>query len=211
MRRPPARRPRLLAVALLSGLTACAEDGPSVRPVVVTVAAQPCDRPNRSRGVGVVVADGVVATAGHTVEGALRELTVDGTPAQVIAVDPRTDLALLANETAIQPAELSPIPTERAHLVGPGGATQVTIVGTGPLVVDDTTDRRRYVRQVHTFEPGVSDGTSGAPLVDDRNRVIGVVVLSGSGVAYASTAGELTALLERTRDQSPTISGVCLN
>ncbi len=96
-------------------------------------------------------------------------------------------------------------------MLGPVGATEVTIVGTGPLVVEDTTDQRRYRRQVHTFEPGVSEGTSGAPLVDDRNRVIGVVVLSGSGVAYASTAGEVTALLERTRDQSPTISGVCLN
>ena len=161
--------------------------------------------------VGVVVADGVVATAGHTVEGPLRELTVDGTPAQVIVVDPRTDLALLAVETSIEPAPLSATSPDQAQVLGPVGAAEVTIVGTGPLVVEDTTDQRRYRRQVHTFEPGVIEGTSGAPLVDDRNRVIGVVVLSGSGVAYASTAGEVAALLERTRDQSPTISGVCLN
>jgi S1-C subfamily serine protease len=196
----------------LSGLAACAEDGPSVRPVVVEVAAQPCDRPNRSRGVGVVVAEGVVATAGHTVEGPLRELTVDGAPARVIMVDRRTDLALLASETAIEPAQLALMSPDRARLLGLGRPRDVTIVSTGPLVVDDTTDRRRYRRQVHTFAPGVPDGTSGAPLVDDRNRLLGVVVLNGSGVAYAATAGELSALLERHRSaEASEASAGCAN
>jgi S1-C subfamily serine protease len=211
MRRPPARRPRLLAVALLSGLAACAEDGPSIRPPVVDVSAQPCDRPNRSFGLGVVVADGVVATAGHTVEGTLRELTVDRTPARVIVADRRTDLALLAVDTVLEPAQLAPTSPDRAHLHRLGVASDVTIVSTGPLVVDDTTDRQRYRREVHTFEPGVPNGTSGAPLVDDRNRVIGMVVLNGSGVAYAVTAGELSALLERSRDRPGEAPGDCAN
>jgi Trypsin-like peptidase domain len=159
-----------------------------------------------------VVAEGVVATAGHTVEGPLRELTVDGTPARVIIVDRRTDLALLAAETAIEPGQLALMSPDRARLLGPGRPREVTIVSTGPLVVDDTTDRRRYRRQVHTFAPGVSDGTSGAPLVDDRNRLLGVVVLNGSGVAYAVTAGELSALLERHRSpEAPEASAGCAN
>ena len=181
-----------------------------MRPRVVEIVAQPCDRPNRSRGVGVVVADRVVATAGHTVEGPLRDLAVDGQPARVIDVDRRTDLALLAVETAIPPAGLSPTSPSRADLLGPGGTSEVRILSTGPLVVDDTTDRRRYQRQVHTFSPGVPAGTSGAPLLDDRDRLLGVVVLNGAGVAYAVTAGELASLLERSRHRSPEAAG-CAN
>jgi S1-C subfamily serine protease len=163
----------------------------------VQVAAQPCDRPTRSSGLGVTVADGVVATAAHTVEGELRALTVDDVPATVAAIDPRTDLALLAVERADPPADLSTAAPDDATVLGPEGPVDVAIVSTGPLVVDDATDRQRYEREVHTFAPGVEDGTSGAPLVDDAGRVLGIVVLDNTGtdLAYAVTARELLALL----------------
>ena len=48
---------------------------------VVAVAAQPCRRPTRDLGIGVVVADGLVLTAAHTVDGDRRAVTVDGRPA----------------------------------------------------------------------------------------------------------------------------------
>ena len=49
-------------------------------------------------GVGVVVID-LVVTAGHTVEGDLRVLSVDGQPARVVLIDRRTDLALVSADS----------------------------------------------------------------------------------------------------------------
>ena len=60
-------------------------------------------------------------------------------------------------------------------------------------------DRRRAPRAPRAPHlPGRREGTSGAPLVDDDNRVLGIVVLSepADDVAYAVTAGELAALIE---------------
>jgi S1-C subfamily serine protease len=147
-----------------------------------------------------VVGDGLVATAGHTVEGALRDLTVDGTPGRVLALDRRTDLALLAVPGVgrmIPAPPMADAAPETAVVVGPGGNVDVRLVRTGALTVHDTTDRRRYRRRVHTFTPGVPDGTSGAPLVDAQGRVLGVVVIDNPrrGVAYAVTAAELARVL----------------
>ena len=179
--------------------------------MVVEVAAQPCDRPTRSRGLGFVVAEDLVATTAHTVEGPLRDLTVDGVAASVAAIDRRTDLALLDVELDAAPAELSNKPVVAGSVLRPGTASPVRIVRTGTLVVHDTTDRARYERQVHTFAPGVEDGTSGAPLVDAAGRVLGVVVLDrrGGDVAYAVTARELSGLLERGGEASAVIVGDC--
>jgi S1-C subfamily serine protease len=176
---------------------------------VVAVAAQPCDSPNRSFGFGVVVADGVVATAAHTVEEPRRDLRVDGEPARVAVLDPRTDLALLTVDLDAEPAPIAGDPPRDATLAMPADRTEVEIVRTGPLVVRDTTDRARYRREVHTFSPGVADGTSGAPLVDRDGRVLGIVVLDnpGRGIAYAVTGKELSRLLEASDELLSTDSG----
>jgi hypothetical protein len=161
VRRPPTRRPRRIAVAVLTALAACAEDGPSSQPRVLTVAAQPCDTPNRSLGFGVVVADGVVATAAHTVEESRRDVTVDGQPARVAVLDARTDLALLTVDVDTEPARIAGDSPRDATVAMPAGRIEVEILRTGPLVVRDTTDRARYRREVHTFTPGVSSTTTG--------------------------------------------------
>ena len=212
MRLAAARRPRL--VAALAVLTwACADDGPVTRPAVVRVAAQPCDRPTRSLGFGIVVADGLVATAAHTVEDELRVLTVDGAPATVTAIDARADLALLDVELAAAPAELSTAAPSFGLVLEPERATPVRILRTGTLVVHDTTDRARYERQAHTFAPGVERGASGAPLVDSSGRVLGVVVIDNPrrGVAYAVTAAELSRLLSGSRDPTNASASNCAN
>jgi S1-C subfamily serine protease len=212
MRLPAARRPRLVAAALVALIGGCSDDGPVARPTVVGVAAQPCTTPNRARGLGVVVADGLVATAAHTVDGPLRDLTVDGVAATVAAIEPRTDLALLAVALDAAPAELSNDPTATATVLGSRPAP-VRIVRTGTLVVHDATDRARYEREVHTFTPGVEQGTSGAPLVDADGRVLGVVVLDSRDhdVGYAVTAGELAAVVERSSGRTPAAEGECGN
>jgi S1-C subfamily serine protease len=213
MRLPAARRPRLVAAALVALIGGCTDDGPVARPTVVGVAAEPCTTPNRARGLGVVVADGLVATAAHTVDGPLRDLTVDGVAATVAAIEPRTDLALLAVALEAAPAELSTDAATAAVVLRPDGTTPVQIVRTGTLVVHDATDRARYEREVHTFTPGVEQGTSGAPLVDADGRVLGVVVLDSRDhdVGYAVTAGELAAVIERSDGGSAAAEGECGN
>jgi S1-C subfamily serine protease len=203
MRRPPARRPRRVALALLTTLAACADDT-ATTPRVVEVAAQPCASPNRSFGLGVVVADDLVATAAHTVDGPLRDLSVDGVVATVVAIDPRTDLALLAVDIDAAAAELSTAAPVTATVLGTGRPATVRIVRTGTLVVHDATDRARHERQAHTFTPGVERGASGAPLVDDDGRVLGVVVLDRrrDDIAYAVAAAELAGLLDATRSDA---------
>jgi S1-C subfamily serine protease len=178
-------------------------------PAVVRVAAQPCDTPNRSFGFGVVIAEDLVATAAHTVEGARRQVSVDGHPAQVVAIDARTDLALLAVDVDAAPGRIADGSPHHAIVAVPDRSIDVEILRTGPLVVRDTTDRARYRREVHTFTPGVEDGTSGAPLVDDDGRVLGIVVLDnpGRGVAYAVTGKELANLVRDSNELLSVHSG----
>lgn len=184
-------------------------------PPVVAVAAQRCTRPVADRGLGVVVGDDLVATAAHTVEGELRELTVDGLDATVVALDPRTDLALLSVVVDAAPAVLGTGgaggETGPAWLHEADARTPVEIVRTAPLIVDDATTGRRHRRQVHTFTPGVEAGTSGAPLTSLDGHVIGIVVLDGrgDGVAYAVTSVELHDLLDDDRGGGPGTPPAC--
>jgi S1-C subfamily serine protease len=175
----------------------------------VEVAAQPCDTPNRSLGFGVVVAEDLVVTAAHTVEGPRRDVRVDGRPARVAVLDPRTDLAVLAVDVDPSPVPISDDSPRQAIVAVPAGRVDVEVLRTGPLVVHDATDRALYRREVHTFTPGVEHGTSGAPLVDDDGRVLGVVVLDnpGRGVGYAVTGKELTNLVRNSNELLSVHSG----
>ena len=170
--------------------------------VVVAVAAQPCDRPiARPRPRRRRRRPDLVATAAHVVDGPRREVTVDGERGRVVAVDARTDLALLAADVDGSGADRrrstrsTTARSARSTVTAPS-----TFVRTGRLVVHDTTDDARYEREVHTFTPGVEPGTSGAPLVDDDGRLAGIVVLANrtDGTAYAVTAAELRRLLAAT-------------
>lgn len=200
MHRPPARRPRRVCLVLTAvALAGCAGDGGEI--VVVDVAAQPCERPTRDLGIGVVVGPGLVVTAAHTVDGPRRELTVDGQPARVALIDHRTDLALLDADVDGAPAQLTSTNITTGTVRTTDGDLEVSVVRTGRLGVLDTTAGVRHERQVHTFSPGVAAGTSGAPLVDGAGRIAGIVVLDNStdATAYAVTAAEVAALLARER------------
>ena len=199
MHRPPARRPRLVAGALILGaLAGCRDDGPvDAAPRVVAVAAQPCRRPTRDLGVGVVVADGVVLTAAHTVDGARRAVTVDGRPATVVALDPRTDLALLSADVSGPSVDPRPLTAAAARVATTGSSATVRVIRTGRLIVHDATTGARSERDVHTLRPALPRGTSGAPLLDARDRLVGLVVLDNrtDGTAYAVTGDEIDRFL----------------
>lgn len=191
-------------------LTACAAEG-RAEPVALDVTVQTCDMPTQSHGFGALIAQDVVVTAGHTVEGDLRSLTVDGEAAEVIALDRRLDLALLRVDVDADVLDLSTEPAETARLLGAGRGSAIDIVKTATLIVHDATDEQRYERIVHTIAPGVAGGTSGAPVVDDEGRVLGIVVLDDRGrdVAYAVAAAEITALLDRAGTETLARPGTC--
>jgi S1-C subfamily serine protease len=219
--RPAARRARHIAGALiaLAAPAACTDDGPLARatePRVVVVAAQPCRRPTRDLGVGVVVGDGLVLTAAHTVDGARRTVTADGAPAQVVALDARTDLALLSAPVDGRDIRLgAPAGDIAVHVATVADAIDVAIVRVGPLVVRDATSGERHERGVLTLRPSVPPGTSGAPVLDDDGRVLGIVVLDNrtDATAYAVTSAEIDRFLRQRpapADERTTARPSCL-
>jgi S1-C subfamily serine protease len=203
VRRSPARRPRRIAGLLIVVVAAgCGDDGPArgtATPTVVVVAAQPCTRPTRDLGVGVVVGRDLVVTAAHVVGGRRRTVTAADRVARVVALDARTDLALLAVASAGGPVVLGVPSGPHARVLTPLGTLDVDLLRTGPLVVDDATTGRRHEREAHTFRPAVAPGTSGAPLLDGEGRLLGIVVLDNrtDGTAYAVTSAELDHFLRQ--------------
>ena len=214
MRRAAGAAVALIAAATLGG---CSDDAPQASPTVVTVSAQRCSTPTLGRGVATVVDDDLVVTAGHVVEGPVREVVVDGRPATVVALDRRSDLALIAVDLPdVAPAELASATPEESLLVTPDGETSVGIDRHVIQLVDHASDRTTYRREVVVFAPAVERGTSGASLLDASGRLVAVVVATlgeesaSDGETYAVTSAEVRALLDgRDEGSSPAPDGGC--
>jgi S1-C subfamily serine protease len=191
------------AVGLVAALAGCGDDSPAAAaqpPTLVEVATQRCRQPNRFHGIGVVAGDGLVLTAGHTVEGDLRALDVDGVPARVVTIDRRTDLALVRADVPGDTPTLAPRVPDAARMLTLDSAHDVAIDRHVTLVVEHATDRATYRRSVVIFTPGVVDGDSGAPVVDESGRLVGVVIADQHGEGVAVDAGEVKALLAAVGD-----------
>jgi hypothetical protein len=187
-----------VGVLVAAGGGGCTDDSPAVAeqpPALVEVVTQRCRQPNRFQGIGIVVGDDLVLTAGHTVEGDLRALQVEGEPAGVLTIDRRTDLALLDADVTGDPPELAEGVPESARMLTPDGGRDVEIDRRVTLVVEHATDRATYRRNVVIFTPGVVDGDSGAPIVDDSGRLVGLVVAGQDGEGIAVDAQEVAGLL----------------
>jgi S1-C subfamily serine protease len=197
-------RIRLIATALLLPLAACGHDAPA-RLTVVAIAATPCDRPTARLGVGAVVDDGLVLTAAHVVEDELREVTVDGRPARVVALDARTDAAVLALDTPIRrgAATMSDAAVaEAVQIVTPARVIETTVERIVTLSVDDTTDGVVHVRPALVLDGGMPGGVSGAPVVDRDGRIVAMVTVTHAGrdVTYATTTEALRTLIDSAID-----------
>ena len=207
-------RPAQLAAAGLVSVLAtagCADDGPSwpddAARAVVSVSAQPCTTPNRDSGFGVRVSGDLVVTAAHTVEDEIRDLRVDEQPAELVAIDPRTDLAVLRVADVGGPS----IDLAAAHSAGTaaaplwlvdmqdGAPRSTRLHGVRPtrLTVHDTTARQTYTRDAIALPGAVPDGTSGAPVVTADGRLAGIVVLAVAerDLSYAVASSEVETLL----------------
>jgi S1-C subfamily serine protease len=199
----------VLVLPLLFG--ACrGADGDRATPVdIVEVEAIGCDRPQPRRGVGTVVADGVVLTAGHVVDGELRDLRVDGQPAAVVGMDAESDLALVAVTGHLDPTpswrfgppvdvDPGPVSVRTAHRTVDAHLNRALTLRVEDITAHSTTQRGAF-----EIDVVVDPGDSGAPVIDTDGHPIGVVVLrrSSVGVSYASRLPALSELLDEGRYQ----------
>jgi len=177
---------------------------------VVAIEATACDRPQPRFGVGTFVADGVVLTAAHVVEGDLRELRVGDVPAAVVGLDAQSDLALVAipGASAATPAwtvavhdDANPGPV---RILTMEGSAEATLIRGLTLRVDDISDDTVSERAALELDVVVGPGDSGSPVIDADEELLGVVVLRrpATGVSYASAVPRLTELLDRALYQA---------
>jgi S1-C subfamily serine protease len=181
-------------VAAAALLPAARDHAPAPRVVAVAVTS-PAGAAERA--TGFAASRDEIVTVAHVLD-AGGAVTVDGRAARVLRVDRRDDLALLAV----------------AGVRGPRARTTTEAAGDVRLLLR-TTARPARIRRAITatvrIEPepavrrpalelaaDVAPGDSGAPLVDARGRVAGVIFATSSGrahTAYAVDARAVTALL----------------
>ncbi len=192
-----------------------------VRAAIVRVEGRACDQ--IQDGTGFVIRPGLVATNAHVVAGepttSVFIANGDRLAARVVRFDPRRDLAILAVDN-LRVAPLS-IGKGSAGLVGavyghPGGGD----LRAAPARIAEEIDARGTdiyrttptSRDVFVLAAQLAPGDSGAPLVDQAGRAVGVAFAidpGREGTAYALTSAELQHALAAISDRTVE-TGSCL-
>jgi putative serine protease PepD len=190
---------RPLAAAALAGLVAgCggvgarAAEEPAAGPSVLLVrVATPAQRSGAS-ATGFALGRNRLATVAHVLDGG-RQVSAGSRPGRVLRVDRRLDLAVLAVRGVRGPMA-------RAGAVRSGEAVTVRVIRSGetrslPARVRRTltarvrgSGGRVRVRPALELAAAVMPGDSGAPVLDRRHRVVGMIFAQASdrdAVAYA--------------------------
>lgn len=158
-----------------------------------------------SSGTGFVIgADGILATCAHVVEGAKRmEVNLGGQtyPATVIAVDAKSDVALIRiNAKGLPVLTLSDSDSlQLAESVRAIGYPLSDVLGTDVKVTTGTVagivqDKQRGKRI--QIDAAINPGNSGGPVVNSAGQVVGVASakLSGSSVTSVGFAAPINQL-----------------
>ena len=139
-------------------------------------------------GTGIVFSeDGYIVTCAHVLEGNGGEIavkTVDGTtfPAQVVASDAQTDIAVLKVAAhGMEPAELGyggqVLVGETAVALGNplGRGFSETLTAGVVSARERSVVIERYEMSLLQFDAAVNSGNSGGPLINSMGQVIGMV------------------------------------
>jgi S1-C subfamily serine protease len=191
----------VLAAPLGALLGVRGSEADHARPALVRVSVDAAPRPP-ALATGVVVASRRVLTVAHVLHagGAVTVATPGARPraARVVAVDERTDLALLAVEglsSAPLRLDAEPLPAGSVVTVARLEAVErSTHARPAALRMDGHTERAGLVVAVD-----IAAGDSGAPVLRD-DRVVGVLFASSRerpDTAYAVAAGEVAAVLRQ--------------
>ncbi|MGD9702113.1 MAG: trypsin-like peptidase domain-containing protein [Acidimicrobiia bacterium] len=208
---------RVAAVALLPLVLAAAAPPAAVTDAVSRVKASGC-RNVPGIGVGIVVADELVVTAAHTVSGASVVL-VDGADAQVVALDTRTDIAVLhvpgrdrvdairrADTGRAGAARIAVLRDDRVEIID-APVTRTATIRFRDAAAGTVVERRGLV-----LTGAVIGGDSGAPVLGDGGLLLGMVFAGsrGDAVSYAVDVSEVTGVLDRLGDvRRPVDTGSC--
>lgn len=175
---------------LIAGITGCADDIDPSSPIeaTVTITATGC-RNTLGRGIGTLIAPGLILTAAHTVAGA-DSITVDHDRrtfgANVAAFDPTMDLALLAiDDRSLASVPLTGKPPTTETAPGTTGTAvvrrddrlvtlPVTIARRVNVTTEDVYGDGEVVRPGYELTADIEPGDSGALIVIDG---VGVAVI----------------------------------
>lgn len=192
----------------------------------VKVEGTACDR--IQEGTGFSVGSNLVVTNAHVIAGETRTrvVTEDGRrlDTQLVAFDPDRDLAVLRVPGLALPAlaEGDGHVDDRGALFGHpgGGALRQAPMRIAEQIVARGTDIGRThstERDVFVLAAVTAPGDSGAPVVDESGRVLGVMFaydISRQTTAYALTRSELDAVLDPVlagNAPAPNGTGECLS
>ncbi|GGC87105.1 hypothetical protein GCM10011512_12530 [Tersicoccus solisilvae] len=189
-----------------------------VKSGVALIEVTTCD--GGGHGTGFVVGPNLVMTAAHVVDGQTAiSVSLPGgvSSAQVIGFDPGDDLALLRLDDAVQGYRFA------VQQALPSVASDVATIGF-PLGAEMTFTEGR-VSTVNAEIDGVSGliktdtainhGNSGGPLLDNKGRVVGVVVSkvtqdsngdAAEGIAYAVNPLRAVSRLAEWRDRTTALA-----
>jgi S1-C subfamily serine protease len=176
-------------------------------------------------GSGWVAGDGLVVTNAHVVAGQTdTEVLVrgrqPGTGAQVVAFDPRNDVAVLRVKALSAPAlALEPDPragTAAAILGFPGNGPYDVRAGrvgeTREVITQDAYGRGPVRRSIASLRGAVRSGNSGGPMVDAHGEVVGTVfaaTTSGPRGGFAVPNAVVRSVLRSARAAGPVSTGPC--
>jgi len=180
-----------------------------------------------TQGSGFVVQPGYLLTNAHVVAGSSHQWIHSGSgddDAQVVAFDPRIDLALLHVPDLSAPA----LPLFAGTLDRGAAGAVLGYPGGGPLTGDAAAVRRSFstagrdiyghgevTRQLYEIQATVKHGNSGGPFVLPDGEVAGVVFASSvidDSVGYAISSWDVRPFLRgATGANIPVSTGACAN
>lgn len=200
----------LVVVVSMAGLAACGDDARSVS-AAHRLVIEPCRGSLAQRASAAAIGPDLLVSVAHSFEGARAVEVTDATgrpvEATVVHLDPAKDIALLATDRPLSGHLALAQPEE-------GGSVAILTYGEvdGPRLepgrivelVDVTLDgegRRAALRLAATIEPG----DSGAAVVDDDGRLVGMVFASARNTeaGWAVSSSEIGTAVEAWERNGP--------